>query len=142
MQPMTISEATPLGMPLPPVTPLTRLRSPAVRVDADVPPREPPELLKRNTTAEKVLFAPNIDGRLKIMEPFVVRVEWREGLVTARIEDIDEFGYGCNSGEALYDLGKTLAELYLFLRENADRLSPDLHSIWLKLSEHIQLRQP
>jgi hypothetical protein len=138
---MTISEATPLGMPLPPVTPLTRLRSPAVRVDAHVPPRESPELLKRDPVAEEILFAPNIDGRLRITEPFVVAVERREGVVTARIEDIGEFGYGSSSGEALYDLGKTLAELYFSLRDSADHLSDDLRAVWLELNEHIQPRQ-
>jgi len=97
--------------------------------------------LKRSTTAEKVLFAPSIDARLKITEPFVVKVERHEGVVTARIEEIDEFGYGSNSGEALYDLGQTLAELYFSLWDNAGRLSPDLHSVGLKLNAHIQLRQ-
>jgi len=141
MQAMTISEVTPRGLPVPTPTPQTELRSPLVRVDALEPPREWPELLKHSTTAEKLLFAPAIDGRLKIVQPFVVSVEGHEGVVTAYVAEIDEFGYGSNSGEALYDLGKTLSELYFSLKHNADRLSPDLSAVWRKLNEHIQPRQ-
>jgi hypothetical protein len=106
-----------------------------------MPPRELPELLKRSTTDEKVLFAPNIDGRLKITEPFVVTVQRHEGVVVAYVPEIEEFGYGSNSSEALQDLGKTLSELYFSLKENTDRLSADLRSVWLKLNAHIQPRQ-
>ena len=88
-----------------------------------------------------MIFALNIDGRLKITKPFEVTVERSEGTVTAHVEEINEFGYGSNSSEALYDLGKTLSELYFSLKEDADWLSPDLHSVWLKLNEHIQPRQ-
>jgi hypothetical protein len=91
--------------------------------------------------AERLLFALNVDGRLKISKPFIVSVERNEGLVTAWVEEINEFGYGSNSGEALYDLGKTLVELYFSLKDSIDRLSPDLRSVWLRLNEHIQLRQ-
>jgi hypothetical protein len=141
MQGVTISEVTPRGMPVPPAAPETELRSPVVHADAPTPPREAPELLRRSTVAEKLLFAPTIDGRLKITKPFEVTVERSGGTVTAHVEEIDEFGYGSDSGEALYDLGKTLSELYFSLKEDADRLSPDLHSVWLKLNEHIQPRQ-
>jgi hypothetical protein len=141
MEAQTISEVTPCGMPVPPVTAETCLRSALVRVDAVAPPREAPDFLRRSTVAEKLLFAPAIDGRLKINKPFEVTVERSGGTVTAHVEEIDEFGYGSNSSEALYDLGKTLSELYFSLKEDADRLSPDLHSVWLKLNEHIQPRQ-
>ena len=141
MQGVTISEVTPRGMPVPPFAPETQLRSPMVRNDLPELPRQAPDLLKHSTVAEKLLFAPTIDGRLKITKPFEVTVERSEGTVTAHVEEINEFGYGSNSSEALYDLGKTLSELYFSLKDDADRLSPDLHSVWLKLNEHIQPRQ-
>jgi hypothetical protein len=109
-----------------------------VRVDALEPV---PEMLTHSPTAEKLLFAPTIDARLKITEPFVVTLERREGIVSAYVEELEEFGHGSNSSEALHDLGKTLSELYFSLRDNADRLSPDLRSVWLKLNERIQPRQ-
>ncbi|MEK7403641.1 MAG: hypothetical protein AAB225_00900 [Acidobacteriota bacterium] len=140
MQAMTISEATPQGMPIQAVTSETTLLSLVVRVDPPAPPREFLELLKRRSIVEEVLFAPNIDARLKITKPFLVTVKRREGIMTAYIEEINEFGYGSNSAEALYDLGRTLSELYFSLKDAADRLSPDLTSVWLKLAEHIQPR--
>ena len=141
MQTMTIRDATPRGMPIPALMPETKLISQVVREDPPAPPKEVPELLKRNPVAERLLFALNVDGRLKISKPFIVSVERNEGVVTAWVEEINEFGYGSNSGEALYDLGKTLAELYFSLKDSIDRLSPDLRSVWLRLNEHIQLRQ-
>jgi len=141
MQAMTISEITPRGMPPPPPMPETELRSPVARVDAPSPPPKCPELLTHSTTAERLLFGPSIDGRLKIVKPFVVSLEVREGVVAACVEEIQEFGCGSNSGEALYDLAKTLSELYFSLQDNADRLSADLRSVWLRLNEHIRPRQ-
>jgi hypothetical protein len=141
MQALTISKATLCGTAPPRLNVETQSGSPGVRFDAPTPPPATPELLKRKTTAESLLFAPSIDPRLKITKPFVVRVERHDEAVAACVEEIQEFGYGPDSGEALHDLGETLAELYFSLRDNADRLSPDLHSVWLKLNEHIQLRQ-
>ncbi|MBM4029232.1 MAG: hypothetical protein FJ280_28115 [Planctomycetes bacterium] len=139
MQAITISEFTPRGMPIAPQLPETEQRSPVVHLPALR--REWPELLKHAPTAEKLLFAAHIDTRLKITEPFVVKMERHDEMVTASIDEINEFGCGSNSSEALRDLGETLAELYFSLRDNADRLSADLRAVWLKLNEHIQPRQ-
>jgi len=135
---VTISEVTTRGLEI--QTAETKLLSPVVRLDTPTPPAKVPELLKASTTAEKLLFALNPDGRLKVTRPFVVTVARQEGVVTAHVEEIDEFGYGSKSGEALHDLAKTLSELYFSLRDNADRLSAELSAIWLKLNEHIELR--
>jgi hypothetical protein len=82
-------------------------------------------------------FAPTIDARLKIKRPFLVRIE-RDGNVSAAVaEEINEFGYGCNTGEALMDLGRTIAELYLSLA-SATNLSGDLARVRAVLEDHIQ----
>ena len=60
-------------------------------------------------------FAPTIDARLKIEKPFRVRIAHDGYVVTAVAQEIDEFGYGANAGDALWDLGKTIAELYFSL---------------------------
>lgn len=85
----------------------------------------------------EVQFAPTIDRRFRIIKPFKVVLEKHEGGVVARIDEIGEFGYGPNSGDALYDLGKTVAELYLSLRADRARLSADLRSVLKILEEHI-----
>src|ERR1700722_13616786 len=69
-------------------------------------------------------FALAIDPRLKIKKAFSVRVHKYNSGMVAEAPEIEEFGYGLNSSEALLDLGKTIAELYLSLDAEADRLSP------------------
>lgn len=81
-------------------------------------------------------FAPTIDARLKIHEPFCVRISRSGEVVTAVAEEIEEFGYGPNASDALSDLGKTIAELYLSL-EGAD-LSGDLATVRAILERHIR----
>jgi hypothetical protein len=101
-----------------------------------------PELLRPLSPASRTFgFAPTIDGRLRIVKPFTVELEEiEEGGFVARIDEIDEFGIGPSSGDALHDLGKTLAELYFSLREQSPRLSPDLQSVLKALSQHIEFR--
>ncbi len=88
-----------------------------------------------------VLFAPTIDRRVKIIKPFRVALEKHEERFVARIDEIGEFGYGSNSGDALYDLGKTISELYMSLRADRERLSRDLRSVLGILEEHIVEQQ-
>jgi len=65
--------------------------------------------------------------------------EWRDGdISTVVAEEIDEFGYGGNTGEALMDLGRTIAELYLS-PTSATNLSEDLAGVRAVLEDHIQL---
>jgi hypothetical protein len=86
----------------------------------------------------KVLFAAQIDGRLKIGQPFDAKITIEDHTVTALVPDIEEFGCGSTLGEALYDLGKTIAELYFTLDAEKDRLSSDLQAVRGKLAAHIQ----
>jgi hypothetical protein len=81
-------------------------------------------------------FAPTIDARLKIVKPFRVVVARDGENVTATAEEIDEFGYGLNAGDALSDLGKTIAELYLSL-EGALVVSGELARVRAVLETHI-----
>jgi hypothetical protein len=147
---MTISEVTTRGWEIQPAgfaecqqrLTETKLLAPVAQFESLLAlPLELPQLLKANTISEKVLFALNVDCRLKITKPFVVTVERHEGIVSAYVEEINEFGYGSSSGEALHDLAETLSELYFSLQDSADRLSADLSAIRLKLNEHIQLCQ-
>ena len=90
----------------------------------------------------RLLFAPRIDPRLKITKPFDVVIEKTTRGVAARVDEITEFGYGSNRSEAVDDLGRTLAELYFFLRADVDRLSADLLSVYEKLQDHVELLRP
>ena len=83
-------------------------------------------------------FAPMIDPRLKIRKSFKVRFHRCESGMTAYAEEIEEFGQGANSSEALIDLGKTIAELFFSLDAEADRLAAGLWSLRERLTEHIE----
>jgi len=112
-----------------------------IRLAAEGPEHERSPLL-RNDMLGGVLFAFNVDHRLRIKRPFAVAIEEADGTVIARIDEINEFGCGSSTGEALEDLGKTLSELYFSLQAARDRLSPDLSSAWERLSEHIEQQRP
>src|SRR5947209_918701 len=88
------------------------------------------------------VFAPSIDPRLKIMKPFTVRVERSDNTTAALAEEIEEFGYGDNTSEALHDLSKTIAELYFSLEDRAAHLGPDLQAMQAKLDQHIRRVRP
>lgn len=98
---------------------------------------ELPRLMGPPVIPDPLSFAPTIHPRLKIKKAFTVHLRRYESGVAAEAPEIEEFGYGANSFEALLDLGKTIAELYLSLDADADHLSDDLKSVRAKLAEHI-----
>jgi len=86
---------------------------------------------------DELLFAPAIDPRLKISSPFRVQIVRSNDGISAHIAEIEEFGHGANRGEALDDLGKTIAELYISLTSRREKLSTDLAGVLKSLEEHI-----
>ena len=92
---------------------------------------------ERMEPKDDMLFAPSIDGRLKIHTPFRVRIATSNGGVSAHAAEIEEFGHGTNRGEALDDLGRTIAELYFSLASERERLSSDLAGVLNSLEGHI-----
>jgi hypothetical protein len=65
-------------------------------------------------------FAALPDGRLRFKQPLSVRLSKDNGTYVAQCIEIDQFGYGSDSGEALDDLSRTLAEMFIYLSD-ADR---------------------
>ena len=100
------------------------------------------QMEERMKRKDELLFAPAIDARLKVHTPFHVRIVPSGGGVSAHAPEIEEFGYGTNRGEALDDLGKTIAELYFSLASERERLSPDLYGVLKSLEEHITRVHP
>jgi len=90
----------------------------------------------------ELLFAPTIDARLRIHTPFRVLILASGDGVSAHAHEIEEFGYGTNRGEALDDLGKTIAELYFSLASDRERLTSDLAGVLRFLEEHITQVHP
>lgn len=94
-------------------------------------------VFQRLKPKNEILFAPRIDGRLKIYTPFRVRLTSSVKGVSARVEEIEEFGFGGNRGEALDDLAKTIPELYFSLQSDRERLSDDLRRVLSVLERHL-----
>ncbi len=88
----------------------------------------------------KILFGAMPDRRLRFKQPLEVGLFAEQGSVVACAESIGELGHGDSMGEALDDLGKTLAELYLTLEEESTRLSRDLQECFAKLTTFLERR--
>lgn len=80
------------------------------------------------------------DGRLKVHSPIKVRFTTEGKHTIAEAVEINEFGFGENISEAIADLQRTIAELYLTLEEEQDRLGADLQGVWAILREKIHKR--
>src|ERR1700730_6858629 len=103
----------------------------------EVPSNPNPVPQRLLTLPDQLQFAGTVDPRLKIDRPFAVTVQRTDGRVIAEILGIEEFGVGASLGDALEDLGKTVAELYLTLKVERGRLSPELADIFTTLASHI-----
>lgn len=80
------------------------------------------------------------NGRLRIKSPITVRcTRENQDIITEAVE-FNEFGFGKSVSESLSDLQATIAELYFALKENQQRLGPDLRHVWETLQQKIILR--
>ena len=61
-----------------------------------------------------------------------------EGKHVVEAPELNEFGFGENLPVALSDLQAAIAELYLTLEEEQERLGPDLSSVWDVLSKKVR----
>jgi hypothetical protein len=77
---------------------------------------------------------------LKVHEPFHVSFTTEDDSARAHAEEIDEFGFGVSYTEALVDLQHAIAELYLTLEEEQERLGPDLARVWSVLQTKVRRR--
>ena len=64
-----------------------------------------------------IRFGGLLDRRLSFRNPLQVRLYKSSGSYVAECSQLDQFGYGSNSAEALDDLGQTLSEMYFYLTD-------------------------
>lgn len=81
------------------------------------------------------------DARFRILLPFEVHLISEHESTVAEAVEVDEFGYGGNSAEAIRDLQRTLVELYESLDHDQARLGPDLDRVWRVLQEKLARRR-
>ena len=80
------------------------------------------------------------DGRLQVTNPITISTS-REGVhYVLEATDLNEFGFGTNPSEAIIDLQDAIAQLYLSLEEDQNRLGTDLAAVWSSLKSHIVKR--
>ena len=78
------------------------------------------------------------DGRLRVVEPIEVKHMVEGGKYVVEAPELNEFGFGDSLSEAVRDLQAAVAELYLTLEAEQDRLGPDLASVWGVLSKKVR----
>ncbi len=100
----------------------------------------------RNYHSQKIMTPDNIllgtlrDGRIRVITPIKVNFT-REGKhVIAEAVELDEFGFGDNTSEAIVNLQRAITELYFNLDKERSRLGIDLKRIWDILQEKILKR--
>ena len=57
-------------------------------------------------------------------------------------DELNELGYGDNVEDCVDDLCRTLVELYEIMREEQDRLGPELSKIWKCLQQVVEVTRP
>lgn len=75
-----------------------------------------------------------LDHRLRMSEPITLEMEQEGEFHLAKYDVLEEFGYGTDPISAVQDFRKTIAELYWQLKEDEERLGPDLAETWRRLS--------
>lgn len=80
------------------------------------------------------------DGRLRVRSPFVAKLAKENEDYIAEAEEIHEFGFGENPSEAIADLQQAIAELYLTLEQEQNRLGADLAAVWSTLQAKVVRR--
>jgi len=88
-------------------------------------------------TPDQILLGSLRDGRLRVRSPIKVEFTAEGEHIIAEAVDFNEFGFGNNTSEALIDLQRAVAELYLTLEKEQDRLGKDLQGVWVILQEKI-----
>ena len=78
-----------------------------------------------------------LDPRLRVQGTLVLDIKRDGEFYIASCDQFDEYGYGTDVINAVQDARHTIAELYWELKENQDRLGPDLERTWQALSAQI-----
>ena len=78
--------------------------------------------------------------QLRLRAPLHLRVEREHEHITVWSDDLEEIGYGSYLTQAVEDFQQTVAELYLALKADENRLGPGMRDLWQRLQEIIQER--
>lgn len=116
-------------------------RSPAIQVASVIPAEDVLRIGGSRVLPDHIFLGTLCDGRLQVQSPITVKITKENQHVIAEATELDEFGFGANSSDALRDLQRAIVELYFTLEVERDRLGPDLQGIWATLQVKL-LRRP
>ena len=108
-----------------------------VQVDPNDPASEPEvveTVMHGSIVRDRIQIGSLLDHRLRMSEPITLDMEREDEFYIAKYDELDEFGYGTDPISAVQDFRKTIAELYWQLKEDEERLGPDLTETWQRLS--------
>jgi hypothetical protein len=124
--------------------PLSKFAPPYVEIDEDVRATSrkllhlsPTAVEPSTVTPTEIMIGSLRDGRLRVMQPIRVKFSKDGAGFIAEAIDLNEFGFGGNQSEAVADLQHAIAELYFSLRDERNRLGPDLRRVWKKVDRAI-----
>ncbi|MFN0244424.1 MAG: hypothetical protein ACKVWV_16170 [Planctomycetota bacterium] len=80
------------------------------------------------------------DRRLGLKHPIVVEMSREGDVFVASSAEFEEFGEGSTRGEAIADLQRCVAELYIGLEQAGDALGSDLMAMRERLRDAIEVR--
>jgi len=79
------------------------------------------------------------DPRLRVIEAMTLLTsETPDGRYLAEATELGEVGLGSTPARALYDLQRTIAELYWACLADPHRLGPGMAAIWAVLQRKVQ----
>lgn len=102
-----------------------------------------PQTVNMNVNAEHlaleatVLLATLGSPIIRIVDPITVSLHEENGTFVASWEGSDDFGYGSTYVDALGDFRAVLAELFVALEEDSDRLGPEPERTLITLRKHF-----
>ncbi|HLC29364.1 MAG TPA: hypothetical protein VJM51_01110 [Dehalococcoidia bacterium] len=87
---------------------------------------------------QTLAFGSLLDDRLRLLKPLEVQLEQEGEWYIARCGEVDAFGYGEDSFQAVDDLRQSFAELYWTLKASQEQLAKGLSSVWKHLRELVE----
>jgi hypothetical protein len=79
------------------------------------------------------------DARIQVLAPIPVEISRQGEAVIVEIQEIEEYGQGASLGEAIEDLQRGVAELFLTLLDEREALGSDLQRVRHWLQEKLEM---
>ncbi len=99
-----------------------------------------PRTKRSSGRPKRIQFGVVTDPRLRLKRPISLVISRKRGVVIAHSEDLQEFGTGVTTADALDDFSKGLSELFFRLLDDSARLGPDLLRLKDKVSRYLEVR--